>query len=574
MSTPKKLTGRLVCLTLLLFLSTAVYADGHEHQHNHEHEHNHEAHAATIVNDEGTYYFSYPKYRGLMYAHILTMCAGWIIFMPVSCVLLISNSRYHLPAKLLFLVTHGVSIFLGFIYDKATPDLYPNNSYRKLEWAIICILLVQSVLGVLRVIVRTVLPENRHLMGSKEGFTPIREDDPECRPSGDSGQGTEDYYPSRASVYGDRDNQLQEFDGDEPYIVPTQVERVGYFAKTTERIESFLSRRMPFVFNERVMRVCGFCYDYIERFLVILGYVQICLGIVTGSGIFMGNRVFNGLAHFIKGSIFFLYGIITLGRWLGAFSELGWAWNVKPSLREFGGGWARKYVPSAEMIESTTIFVYGCSNIFLERLAGAGGAWSHGDLEHVSIAFMFIGGGLSGILFESKKIRDLLNYSTVTQVTTPSNSPTISTPGHQVPKNYGMSYNPIPALVFFILGVMMSKHHQALPLSTTLHTQWGTLLSGFSVFRLLTYALLYLSPPISYLPSRPPTEIVGSFCLMAGGLVFMASNKDTASYLDRVSADPMFILTVIIGIAALIMCWVTGVMAIKGWALRREHRKS
>lgn len=135
------------------------------------------------------------------------------------------------------------------------------------------------------------LPENRHLMGSKEGFTPIREDDPECRPSGDSGQGTEDYYPSRASVYGDRDNQLQEFDGDEPYIVPTQVERVGYFAKTTERIESFLSRRMPFVFNERVMRVCGFCYDYIERFLVILGYVQICLGIVTGSGIFVSNRI-------------------------------------------------------------------------------------------------------------------------------------------------------------------------------------------------------------------------------------------------------------------------------------------
>ncbi|KAH0609596.1 uncharacterized protein H6S33_013082 [Morchella sextelata] len=379
-------------------------------------------------------------------------------------------------------------------------------------------------------------------MRSKEGFTPIREDDPECRPSGDSGQGTEDYYPSRASVYGDRDNQLQDFDGDEPYIVPTQVERVGYFAKTTGRIESFLSRRMPFVFNERVVR--------------------------------MGNRVFNGLAHFIKGSIFFLYGIITLGRWLGAFSELGWAWNVKPPLREFGGGWARKYVPSAEMIESTTIFVYGCSNIFLERLAGAGGAWSHGDLEHVSIAFMFIGGGLSGMLFESKKIRDLLNYSTVTRVTTPSNSPAISTPGHQVPKNYGMSYNPIPALVFFILGVMMSKHHQALPLSTTLHTQWGTLLSGFSVFRLLTYALLYLSPPISYLPSRPPTEIVGSFCLMAGGLVFMASNKDTASYLDRVSADPMFILTVIIGIAALIMCWVTGIMAIKGWALRREHRNS
>lgn len=38
----------------------------------------------------------------------------------------------------------------------------------------------------------------------------------------------------------------------------------------------------------------------------------------------MGDRVFNGLAHFIKGGIFFLYGGITLGRWLGTFSELGW----------------------------------------------------------------------------------------------------------------------------------------------------------------------------------------------------------------------------------------------------------
>lgn len=77
---------------------------------------------------------------------------------------------------------------------------------------------------------------------------------------------------------------------------------------------------------------------------------------------------------------------------------------------------------------------------------------------------------------------------------------------------------------------------------------------------------------------------------MAGGLVFMASvssphlivrilyanllgvqNKDTVNYLDRTNADPMFILTVIIGITALVMSWITGVMAIKGWALRREQ---
>jgi len=38
----------------------------------------------------------------------------------------------------------------------------------------------------------------------------------------------------------------------------------------------------------------------------------------------MGSGVFNGLAHFIKGGIFFMYGLLTLGRWLGAFSDLGW----------------------------------------------------------------------------------------------------------------------------------------------------------------------------------------------------------------------------------------------------------
>lgn len=42
--------------------------------------------------------------------------------------------------------------------------------------------------------------------------------------------------------------------------------------------------------------------------------------------------------------------------------------------------------------------------MFLERLAGAGGAWSHGDLEHASIAFMFIGGGLVSINVSGEKV--------------------------------------------------------------------------------------------------------------------------------------------------------------------------
>jgi hypothetical protein len=105
-----------------------------------------------------------------------------------------------------------------------------------------------------------------------------------------------------------------------------------------------------------------------------------------------GNDVFSILAHFIKGGIFFWYGLLTLGRWMGCFAEFGWAWNVKPP-KQLVGRW-KAMVPSAEFTESFVIWLYGTSNVFLEHLAAWGEAWSPQDLEHVSISVMFFGGGL------------------------------------------------------------------------------------------------------------------------------------------------------------------------------------
>jgi hypothetical protein len=76
---------------------------------------------------------------------------------------------------------------------------------------------------------------------------------------------------------------------------------------------------------------------------------------------------------------------------MGCFAEFGWAWNVKPSCSEVG--W-KASIPSAEFTESLVIFLYGCSNVFLEHLGNSGGPWSGSDLEHVSISVMFFGGGL------------------------------------------------------------------------------------------------------------------------------------------------------------------------------------
>jgi hypothetical protein len=55
------------------------------------------------------------------------------------------------------------------------------------------------------------------------------------------------------------------------------------------------------------------------------------------------------------------------------------------------------------------------------------------------------------------------------------------------------------------------------------HKQWGNLLTGASFARALTYVLLWLRPPRSVYPSRPPTELLTAFGLVAGGVIFMAS---------------------------------------------------
>jgi hypothetical protein len=129
------------------------------------------------------------------------------------------------------------------------------------------------------------------------------------------------------------------------------------------------------------------------------------------------------------------------------------------------------------------------------------------------------------MFIESNKIRDLLNASLQSSVET-SNTPYQSSEEQDTlepPKTYRFPMNPIPALVVLLLGMMMSSHHQASMVSTMVHKQWGTLLVGAAFARAATYVIFYLSPPTSILPGRPPSELITAFCLMAGGLIFMAS---------------------------------------------------
>lgn len=94
----------------------------------------------------------------------------------------------------------------------------------------------------------------------------------------------------------------------------------------------------------------------------------------------------------------------------------------------------------------------------------------------------------------------------------------------------------------------MSAHKQDYVFQVTIHALWGYCLAGFSLFRLLTYFFLWVSPPFdSVMPSRPPTEGLAAFCLACGGVLFFLSDEEIAYAAMRHAYDDGFAF----------LCWVS-----------------
>lgn len=174
------------------------------------------------------------------------------------------------------------------------------------------------------------------------------------------------------------------------------------------------------------------------------------------------------------------------------------------------------------------------------------------------------------MLIESTRIRDLLNTTVTSAIDENYDDHDEREVALAEPATYGFSTNPIPALVILLLGIMMSSHTQKSMVSSMVHKQWGTMLTGASFARGLSYVIVYLKPPTSVLPSRPPTELLAAFGLMTGGIIFMASSGDTVAAMEHNNLDAMFFYTVTMGLVGVFMAWEIMLIAIKGWAVRKE----
>ena len=274
----------------------------------------------------------------------------------------ISRSRWHPLFQTLgtIIATLGYVFILGF----KTQSLYPNNFHRKFGYLIMCVVTIQSVFGLIRYIFK---PKD----AKSQGFSPIASND-SSRENSISAD-----IPESASSYQSELSQKLFSNRDSIDIESTEMNEPSDIAcKMRSIFESILPSKILTILSHvswyHIHKVIG-------RMFILLTWTQVILGFVTYTGTCQGESMGNCLAHYIKGSIFVWYGILTFARYLGCWAEYGWAWNdVAPE----------KNVISFSLLEASIVFAYGITNTFLEH-TGKSAEWNHRDLQHASLAFMW-----------------------------------------------------------------------------------------------------------------------------------------------------------------------------------------
>lgn len=506
-----------------------------------------------------------------LYLHASLMVFSWVMLYPTA-VLMSTDTRaqsLYVPLQSAQAICVALSILFLVLYMPTAPDLYPGAIYPKAS----IIMLFLTAMHWTAMIVKSITQQHREnnlyerassiapephqiehqtLPDRERQETPINDDE-----------------SSNSGTLHSRDS----FDIDAESLIGTDASHSAQVK--VPRIVLRLTR------SPLIIRVANASHSFsilvfsVLNFpLLVLGIQYMLLGCATGFCLGHGHKLYALLAHFIKGSVFFMLGFFELARYFGAFARYGMAWNAQPiqssqSSKEprISNGnrhtWTRYLKfwpthPTMEFWQSFLIFFYGSTNVFLEHLGNNDGKWSPKDLQHVSIAFMFFGGGLCGLVLESTTVRRTMCLAFGTSYS----PPTVLT----------FSPNPMPAFVIFWTGALMSHHQQETKLSTAIHIQWGLLFCIAAILRILTFAIFFIrGMPTDGIPQRPLTEVLVSCCLVCGGIIFMSSNRETVEAEIYRGFDQMFTLNVSVGVTMLLIALFSLALSLRGWASSHGH---
>lgn len=218
----------------------------------------------------------------------------------------IARSRYTLAIQFLFLFTNAVGVLLGITYNANTPDLYPNNAHHKLGWLVTWVVSAQVMISLVGRVAGVMGRNNGQGHGKEEeqAFIPVstqamaehqRMNDAlysnPYRHSNDSGQGTE---PNSESL---RSNSVSTAIGQESPIelsdrrAQYEDEDEDLHFKPAEMLgskpaNSFISKFAGKI-SGRAWRVLMFAYSFVDRTILILGYITVCTGIIAFARFFV-----------------------------------------------------------------------------------------------------------------------------------------------------------------------------------------------------------------------------------------------------------------------------------------------
>ncbi|KAH3663358.1 hypothetical protein OGAPHI_005348 [Ogataea philodendri] len=489
-----------------------------------------------------------------LYIHLALIYLAYVVMYPLA--LAVKDTKMFFPALVVQSGVVLVSIANYSIFITTAPDLYPNNAYTKMTSGL-------AIMVLIHVASAFVYTAKKWLEGpSNTNHMPLPGKDIPLSPM--------DGYASPSNTLYDPEDHMQRLSDDSFDLesTPGTPHAMEFASAEPQRYNRLLSK----IFSYRIVAelvsvfgvVCTFNYHFLNWGMLCYFLIYAPTGVAVLSCIGMNEHVFNLLAHFIKGGVFFSMGIVSLARYCGGWPKMGWAWNksyISPMEKPTSFLYKiqpKKGMVTMEMLESSLILFYGCTNIFMEHLASPGGEWTAKDLQHVSIAFLYLGAGLCGVIAENKMADwRLEKFNTEFGADFEVDG---YRPAHVTP---GFSPNPFPAFTIFWTGLLMSQHQQASELSTQVHVQWGSLLTYGSLVRLATFALMMFYPQKSFNPTKPFTELITSFCLLCGGLVFMESTDPVITALEYRGMTPMFTLNVSVGVVALVMAWIMVVFSVR-----------
>jgi hypothetical protein len=195
----------------------------------------------------------------------------------------IARSNLRFPSQIFFIGLHAIGVLFGLAYNSKNPDLYPNNSHRKLGWALTGIIVVQLMLGTAKC-----LKNVQEMLRIQQSI------------------------PSLEGNEGDQDSAVEAIESTtptsswatQPLLSDERIDTISEADADTLFDDDFLSNhpqqtmryKQPVSWGKqwanisaahKIIQICETIYDVVDKFLLLLGFVSICTGIVTVAGIFV-----------------------------------------------------------------------------------------------------------------------------------------------------------------------------------------------------------------------------------------------------------------------------------------------